>query len=96
VKTTPNPRATKNSKGELVPPPPPPPPPPLLVLVLDEESGTVLVAEVPTRVEAGLVMDDGPIDVGVPVAVLMAELMVDETIAVVDSLVWRATTLATA
>jgi hypothetical protein len=27
VKTTPNPSATKNSKGELVGPPPPPPPP---------------------------------------------------------------------
>ena len=27
VKTTPNPNATKNRRGELLPPPPPPPPP---------------------------------------------------------------------
>lgn len=39
VKTTPNPKATKKSKGELVGPPPPPPPPPLLLPLLDVAAG---------------------------------------------------------
>lgn len=45
VNTTPNPRATKNSRGELVGPPPPDPPPPGEVVAeggaVDEVEGMV-------------------------------------------------------
>lgn len=42
MKTTPNPKATKNSNGELVGPPPPPPPPLLLPPLVDAAADGVL------------------------------------------------------
>lgn len=46
VKTTPNPKATKNSNGELVGPPPPPPPPLLLPPLLDVVAGGTPIVSV--------------------------------------------------
>ena len=46
VKTTPKPRATKNSRGELVGPPPPPPSDPPSVEVADAAELVVVVADI--------------------------------------------------
>lgn len=64
VKTTPNPSATKNNSGELVPPPPPPPP--LSSSPLPESlvaAGGLSVVELGEEVTA--LVGDG---VGLPVA----------------------------
>ena len=54
VKTTPKPRATKKSRGELVGPPPPPPPPP--EFELGDDVGTL------TAVDVAMIalVDEGP------------------------------------
>jgi hypothetical protein len=91
VKTTPNPRATKNSKGELVPVPPPPP-----LFGFDVEVASAASVEESVGDAAELVMDDAAVVDAADVALLMAEEMADVTAELVVSAACRATALATA